>query len=910
MKKIILFLWMAMAATPVATATIYVKTGATGNGSSWGSAYGSIGDALYAVGDGNEEIYVASGTYPIAASLPQKAVKIYGGFAGTESSPAQRAKTPDGKPWEFANATVVDASGWSASSDRIFADRDEISLALALDGLTFRGRSSTENSPVIKAIAGLVMRSCIVENNASAKAINEGAGGAVQLEHGIGDVVIEGCAFIGNKTKAMGGAIHADGYHNVYISGCLFRGNSARNGGGIVATFKEAAREVVVSDCEFLNDSSHFEGGAIEVTGNDGGKIYVKNSIFAENYTGLGGNGSYAHGTAIYRKNGSLAVDYCTFVKNGSAYSSFATVQGDNVLVANSILVGNASKKHFDGSNLKAYGNLLDGASLPDDVGSSGLPNILYSSNKPLFTDFGSGDYTLADSSQAKGMTREVGIPASGVSWEANDLGLGAYGGWKKSPYYYVQFAGKGYIVATGTENEPGPPASNTSTDIPLNGNTWITSGHGSINRSTSAITWPDTGTVYTVYFRVNAGGDLRLYLRHATPRSSRDSYDRSVVTATVGPAPSVGEAFTGAAYTITLPKSPTPLKDTIAFLCELNGCPPGYLRVDLKGLKRVGGAIAVLKALVADGEAAQSLAYSPSDRTNAPSVHLRYGFPEGKTVEWFYNEVTVPDGMDHPATFCMVNGFREGYSGIQPNREEGTVRALFSVWAPYATDDPATIPDSLKVPCLAIGDSVCYQQFGGEGSGTQTFYQAVPGWQTDATYKFLVRVCPATTFGFTDYEAADHVAYFFDPAANAWKLIAHLRRPKPSDNYKWYSSPYSFLENFIGESGNLTRKAYFGNQWVRTSGGEWIQVTGAYFTTDATGNSGHRLDYKGGVEDGKFFLQNGGFFSDNATPGAYFTRPTTGIPPDIDFDALEQLRVKGAVRMVGLNPTKGEACD
>ncbi|MDR1342190.1 MAG: DUF3472 domain-containing protein [Prevotellaceae bacterium] len=462
---------------------------------------------------------------------------------------------------------------------------------------------------------------------------------------------------------------------------------------------------------------------------------------------------------------------------------------------------------------------------------------------------------------------------------------------------------------------EPAPAASAKAKAIPLRGNTWVTSGTSTIDRDSHTITWLDPNTVYTVYFRVNEGGDLRLYLRYTNPKGSRESAENSLITATVGTAPSVGEAFAGAAYSIALPKSPTPTKDTTVFICRIDGCPEGYLRVDLKGEKRVGEVFAVLSALVADGDAAQSLAYSPSNRTNAPSVHMGYTLPSNETVEWFYNEVTVPDGMDQPATYFMVNGFKEGYSGIQPQptatNDNPKVRVLFSVWAPYNTDNPADVPDDRRVPCLAIGDGVCYQMFGGEGSGTQTFYSGLAGWRTGATYKFLVRICPAATFDPTlTYVATDHVAYIYDPVDSKWKLIAHLRRPYPSNGWTSYHDAYSFLEDF-GGLGTLTRKVSFGNQWARTAGenARWIEVTEGGFSTDGSGSAGHRLDYKGGVENGKFFLQNGGFFSDNAKPGTKFTREPTGIEPDIDFAALEQLRVEGAARVTP-GAIRGGKCD
>ncbi|WP_414647269.1 DUF3472 domain-containing protein, partial [Chitinophaga sp.] len=35
-----------------------------------------------------------------------------------------------------------------------------------------------------------------------------------------------------------------------------------------------------------------------------------------------------------------------------------------------------------------------------------------------------------------------------------------------------------------------------------------------------------------------------------------------------------------------------------------------------------------------------------------------------------------------------------------------------------------------------------------------------------------------------------------------------------------------SFLENFSFENGHLGRKGYFGNHWIKTNTGEWIELT------------------------------------------------------------------------------------
>ncbi|MDR0414701.1 MAG: DUF3472 domain-containing protein [Prevotellaceae bacterium] len=436
------------------------------------------------------------------------------------------------------------------------------------------------------------------------------------------------------------------------------------------------------------------------------------------------------------------------------------------------------------------------------------------------------------------------------------------------------------------TTPKPGSGAKN----IPLGGNTYVTSGYGAVN-SKGLSSWVDA--VFSSYFKVNYAGNLSLFLNYTTPESGFGTPGSSVIDVELGEAPAEGKPFTPTkTFRVTLPKTPEG-KDSIVFIGKLDRCELGYKRINFKGVSKGGSEFyASLKTLIVEGKSTLGMSYSRSDRRNSPSVHMSYPYPSTDVAAWFYNEVTVPDGMDHPASYFMVNGFTGGYFGIQPSRKDKHVRVLFSVWSEFSTDNPESVPDSLRVPCLSKGTGVTHQMFGGEGSGTQTFYNA-PGWKTGATYKFITNIYPSQDIGFTDYKAVDYVGYIFDPAAGEWKLVSWLRRR--TNNLTYYRSAYSFVENFSGESGNLMRKACFGNQWIYTKGGEWKELLTGQFSTDATGSSGERQDYKGGVtEDGKFFLQNGGFFSDNATPGDKFTRPATGTPPDIDFDHLARLKEEG----------------
>jgi hypothetical protein len=89
----------------------------------------------------------------------------------------------------------------------------------------------------------------------------------------------------------------------------------------------------------------------------------------------------------------------------------------------------------------------------------------------------------------------------------------------------------------------------------------------------------------------------------------------------------------------------------------------------------------------------------------------------------------------------------------------------------------------------------------------------------------------------------------------------------------------HSFSENFWGTNGHKQRKALYGNQWIQTEDGKWIELTKAGFSHDPTGKE-NRLDRFMGVENGNFFLSHGGFVEGFTKYGELFTRPATNQPP------------------------------
>jgi hypothetical protein len=309
----------------------------------------------------------------------------------------------------------------------------------------------------------------------------------------------------------------------------------------------------------------------------------------------------------------------------------------------------------------------------------------------------------------------------------------------------------------------------------------------------------------------------------------------------------------------------------------------PGYHAVELHGVDRTAPTFGDITRLVLSGPAvAGKVHFLTGDfhfGRRGPSVHLGYQLPAAaKDICYVYTEVCVPVGQDVVGTYCMANGFANGYSGMQVNSPTER-RILFSVWSPFATDDPTTIPESDRIVLLGKGPEVQVGAFGNEGSGGQSFLRYP--WQAGTTYGFLLRGEP-TGDGNTVY-----TCHFFAPETGRWRLIASFRRPK-TDTYVrgWHS----FLENFSTDSGAISRKAHFTNQWARDRHGRWFAVSQARFTADATAHHQARLDYTGGVTaEGRFFLRNCGFFNERVAHDVLFTRTPGVREPVIDLERLPQ---------------------
>ena len=244
--------------------SIYVKPGATGDGSSWGNALGDIQTAINKARDNGErtqrkDVWVAAGEYAITAPISmQDSVNVYGSFAGTETTLEQRAKVANGKAWEFANPSVIKADGVILAVN--FGAFD---IPTVMDGFTITdgGASGVSLRPngilqncIVKNCTysaggggGITMYlggnviSCLVKDNTQTSNGNGGGGifcntsSAATL-----DVYIEGCEITGNTSTIRGAGLGIQGASaTIYVNNCKIYNNRAidgttsKQGGGI-----------------------------------------------------------------------------------------------------------------------------------------------------------------------------------------------------------------------------------------------------------------------------------------------------------------------------------------------------------------------------------------------------------------------------------------------------------------------------------------------------------------------------------------------------------------------------------------------------------------------------------------------------------------------------------------------------
>ena len=290
---VLMFLTLPLGAM---AATWYVKTTGVDSadcsgGTSWDTAFATIQRAINCAQEG-DEIWVAEGTYTVSQEITlNKAISLYGGFAGNES-------TRDERDWR-THKTIVDGNN-SVRCFYVNADGriDGFDIRNGYDGWYGGGIYNYNSSPTIA--------NCNIYQNYAGV---EGAG-IYNFAISSSSPTIINCNIYKNNSNGNGGGIFNNDHTAPIIKNCNIYENYAKYyGGGIVNHYSEPT----IENCNiYKNEASWYAGGILNHSYDDKPPVspIIKNCNIYENsateYNGGGIESYYANPT----------IENCNIYKN------------------------------------------------------------------------------------------------------------------------------------------------------------------------------------------------------------------------------------------------------------------------------------------------------------------------------------------------------------------------------------------------------------------------------------------------------------------------------------------------------------------------------------------------------------------------------------------------------------------
>ena len=316
--------------------TIFVNSAVAqpGDGTTWVGAYKYLRDALDH-STSKDVIYLAKGVYypddgasgnfgDRQDSFELKGQKIYGGFAGSETTLEQRNPR--------TNVTVLSGAIWDGPDEDVYWSLHVVMVNQSsfLDGVTVAdGRA---NGASVWSYPG------ISEHD---------EGGGCYVQSGV-TLTLSGCNFVRNRSFKSGGAIAVkDNTGKVVATNCLFERNSIVSSPPKTPTIAEGGAikgNVEATNCRFISNSvdvSNAIGGTVATSlgGAIAGDVTATRCIFSRNsvlatpsFDEKSSNPNpIASGGAVF---GNVVANQCTFSENEAftPYGYTASAAGFPVL--------------------------------------------------------------------------------------------------------------------------------------------------------------------------------------------------------------------------------------------------------------------------------------------------------------------------------------------------------------------------------------------------------------------------------------------------------------------------------------------------------------------------------------------------------------------------------------------------
>ena len=356
---------------------------AGGDGRSWATAFTDLQSALtYPQSQSLTEIWVAAGTYKSTTGtdrtisfklLPD--VKIYGGFAGSETAPSQRPTINPltGQPSSTTLSGDIGALGDAGDNSYHVVTTSGLSASAGLDGFVMTGGNAngtmaptnvgggifnSNSSPTLtncslqtnQATTGGAMYNeqsspslinCNLQNN---QATNSGGG----IANRNSSPTLTDCVLQNNQATGDGGAIANSNGSSPNLTRCNLQTNSARNGAGI---FNSSASNSILTNCTLqANRATGFGGGVY----NDASQSTLINCGLLDNQAVAGGGG-------LANANSSTGtLVNCTLRNNAAPTGGAIANTGGNLTLTNSVVFNNGGVNTFSGNALTTRYSLFE----------------------------------------------------------------------------------------------------------------------------------------------------------------------------------------------------------------------------------------------------------------------------------------------------------------------------------------------------------------------------------------------------------------------------------------------------------------------------------------------------------------------------------------------------------------------
>jgi hypothetical protein len=248
------------------------------SGDSWANAFANISDALSVASEG-DQIWVARGEYVVYDPISMiHGVKMYGSFAGTETSLDQRPLPVLHGPG--TSSAVTRPGGTVVDNYYNGLTRDDL-----LDGFSIMGATGDHGGGMRNVGVSPVIANCGFYYNSAFD-----GGGAISNENA-SPLIINSVLSTNYTMSGHGGAIENINGSNTILLNCLITGNSSAQLSGAVYNTDS---DITLVNCTISNNTQTLQG----TINGYGGKVTLRNTIV------------YGNGGGISNEDTDLSVTY------------------------------------------------------------------------------------------------------------------------------------------------------------------------------------------------------------------------------------------------------------------------------------------------------------------------------------------------------------------------------------------------------------------------------------------------------------------------------------------------------------------------------------------------------------------------------------------------------------------------